>query len=292
MEMPSRALARSGARALSRGRIRVALLVLPLVLGGLVATTTPVEGQRFGGMPSRIRLGSGLPDIPGSFTFCRLAYTSVRRDGSGNGWTTDFPEADRNFLTRIGELTTTRISRWSHGEPGYAVVSATDPDLYRCPFVMATDVGELGFMQDDIEALRDYLAKGGFIWADDFWGSQGWSHFSEQIRRLLPDRSLVELTPDHPLFSQLYIITEVPQIPSINSWRSSGGSTSEMGRDSARPSMWAVSDEDGRILVLVTHNTDISDGWEREAYSEEYFYRFSPSAYAVAVNVLLWVMSH
>jgi hypothetical protein len=56
--------------------------------------------------------------------------------------------------------------------------------------------------------------------------------------------------------------------------------------------MWAISEEDGRIAVLVTHNTDISDGWEREAYSSEYFYSFSPSAYAVAVNVLLWAMSH
>jgi hypothetical protein len=56
--------------------------------------------------------------------------------------------------------------------------------------------------------------------------------------------------------------------------------------------MWAVSDEDGRILVLITHNTDISDGWEREAYDDRYFYLFSPEAYAVAVNVLLWTMSH
>jgi hypothetical protein len=279
-------------RTLFGAGLRAAPLALPLALAGLLSTAGPVEAQRFGGMPSRVRLGNGLPDIPGGFTFCRLAYTSVRRDGSGNGWTTDFPEADRNLLTRIQELTTTRTSRWSHGEPGYAVVRATDPELYQCPFVMATDVGELGFMQDELEAFRDYLAKGGFFWADDFWGSQGWSHFAEQIRRLLPEHQLVELTPDHPLFSQLYIITKVPQIPSINSWRSSGGATSEMGRDSERPSMWAVSGEDGRILVLVTHNTDISDGWEREAYDDRFFYLFSPEAYAVAVNVLLWTMSH
>lgn len=272
------------------------LLTRALLLAavGLMIAAVPGEAQRrrFGGMPSRIRLGSGLPDIPGDFTFCRLAYMSVRRDGSGNGWTTDFPEAERNVLTRIGELTTTRISRWSHGEPGYAIVQATDPDLYECPFIMATDVGELGFQPDEIDALRDYLFKGGFLWADDFWGSAGWSHFSDQIRKLLPEFQLVELTPDHPLFTQLYIIPKVPQIPSINSWRSSGGSTSEMGSDSARPSMWAVSDKDDRILVLITHNTDISDGWEREAYDDRYFYLFSPEAYAVAVNVLLWAMSH
>ncbi len=267
-------------------------LILTLAAAGALAAPHAADAQRFGGMPSRVRLGSGLPDKPGSFTFCRLAYMSVRRDGSGNGWTTDFPEAERNVLTRIGELTTTRISRWSHGEPGYAIVSATDPDLYRCPFVMATDVGELGFTQEEVHGLRDYLDKGGFFWADDFWGSAAWSHFVGQIQKVFPDRPLVELPPEHPLFTQLYIITKVPQIPSINSWRSTGGSTSELGRDSARPSMWAISDEEGRILVLVTHNTDISDGWEREAYDDRYFYLFSPEAYAVAVNVLLWAMSH
>jgi hypothetical protein len=269
--------------------------ILILAAAGIVVHVGSVDAQRygrFGGMPSRVRLGSGLPDISGSFTFCRLAYNSVRRDGSGNGWTTDFPEAERNMLTRIEELTTTHASKWSHGEPGYAIVTATDADLYRCPFVMATDVGELGFEAQEIDALRDYLDKGGFFWADDFWGSQGWAHFSEQIRRLYPDRPLVELGPDHPLFTQLYILTSVPQIPSLNSWNSNGGSTSELGRDSEIPSMWAISEEDGRIAVLVTHNTDISDGWEREAYSSEYFYSFSPSAYAVAVNVLLWAMSH
>jgi hypothetical protein len=264
---------------------------LILAATAVVVHVTPAEAQRFGGMPSRVRVGGGLPDVLSGFTFCRLAYTSVRRDGSGNGWSTDFPEAERNVLTRLAELTTMHVSRWSHGEPGYAVVEATDPDIHKCPFIMATDVGELGFRLDEVDALRDYLAKGGFFWADDFWGSAGWAHFSDQIRRLFPDRPLVELTPDHPIFTQLYIIPKVPQIPSINSWRGSG-STSELGRDSERPSMWAISDEDGRILVLVTHNTDISDGWEREAYDDRYFYLFSPEAYAVAVNVLLWAMSH
>ena len=267
------------------------LRVLTLAATCLAAFAVPGGAQRFGGMPSRVRLGSGLPDIPSGFTFCRLAYMSVRRDGSGNGWTTDFPEAERNLLTRLAELTTLRTSRWSHGEPGYAIVEPTDPDLYKCPFIMATDVGELGFRQQDLVALRDYLDKCGFFWADDFWGSAGWAHFTDQLVRLYPDRPLVELTPDHRLFTQLYIIEELPQIPSWNSWRGSR-STSEMGRDSAIPSMWAISDETGRILVLVTHNTDISDGWERERYDDNYFLEFSPPAYAVAVNVLLWAMSH
>lgn len=265
-----------------------ALLVSAAVM--ILASPDPGEAQRF--RRTRIQLyGSGLPDVPGEFTFCRLAYTSVRRDSSGSGWDTDFPEAERNFLTRLPELTRTRPSRWSTGEPGYAIVRATDPEIFRCPFIMATDVGELGFQPEEIGPLRDYLAKGGFFWADDFWGSAAWRHFSQEIQRLLPEHRLVELTPEHPLFQTLYVIPEVPQIPSIQSWRRSGGATSELGRDSAIPSMWAMIDEHERILVLITHNTDISDGWEREAYDDRYFVDFSPDAYAIGMNVVLWAMS-
>jgi len=279
---------------------RLALLLVA-VATVLSAAAEPVAAQRFrgggrfgGGRTStRVQPGDGLPDVmSGAFTYCRLAYYSVRRDGSGNGWTTDFPDADRNLMIRLQQLTTLRGSRWSHGEEGFAVLQMGEPELYKCPMIMATDVGELGFNNEDAAILRDYLLKGGFFWADDFWGSAGWSHFSAEIQRVLPEYPLVELDPEHPLFNQLYVIPEVPQIPSANSWRDGSGGTSELGRDSEHPSMWAMQDETGRILVLVTHNTDISDGWERENYSSNYFYTFSPSAYAVVINVLLWTMSH
>lgn len=265
-------------------------VVLALVAASLLATAAPAEAQRY--RRSRmITLGSGMPDVPGEFTFCRLAYTSVRRDRSGSGWDTDHPEGERNFLFRIQELTLVRASKWSHGENGYTVVRPTDPELFSCPFIMATDVGELGFLPDEIDVLREYFARGGFFWADDFWGSAAWRQFSGEIQRLLPDARLVQLTPEHPLFTAFYVIPEMPQIPSINSWRSSGGATSELGRDSEVPAAWGVFDEDGRMLVLVTHNTDISDGWEREAYDDRYFIDFSPKAYAFAANVVVWAMS-
>jgi hypothetical protein len=267
--------------------------LLALAVALLASVTTPAEAQRFGfgRTNTRVRPGDGLPDIPGPFTYCRLAYNSVARDGSGNGWTTDFPDADRNLMIRLPQLTKMRVSRWSHGEEGFAVLQLGEPEIYECPMLMATDVGELGFREEDAEILRDYLLKGGFFWADDFWGSRAWSLFSAEIQNVLPEFPLVELDPEHPLFTQLYIIPEVPQIPSANSWNGSR-STSEMGRDSEHASMWAMTDETGRILVLITHNTDISDGWERENYSSDYFYTFSPSAYAVVVNVLLWTMTH
>lgn len=271
------------------GRARLVTLVCGCAVA-LLALPGHAEAQRYRRYRS-VMIGQGLPDVPGEFTFCRLQYTSVRRDGSGNGWDTDFPEGERNFLIRMVELTRTRTSSWKNGEPGYAVVRATDPELFRCPFIMATDVGELGFMPDELQPLREYFARGGFFWADDFWGSAAWRQFSTEIQRLLPDYRLVRLTEKDALFQTLYVIPNIPQIPSINSWRSSGGQTSELGSDSATPEAWAMVDEDGQMAVLITHNTDISDGWEREAYDDRYFVDFSPRAYAMAVNVLVWAMS-
>ena len=68
-------------------------------------------------------------------------------------------------------------------------------------------------------------------------------------------------------------------------------STSELGAESVTPSMHAIFDNDGRPLVLMTHNTDIAEGWEREADLEVFFQRFAWQAYAVGVNVMMWIMT-
>ncbi len=272
--------------------MRTILLLLVLAVTWTLVDASPVEGQRWRRGYAAVRLGQGLPDRPGGFTFCRLAYASVRRDSSGSGWNTDFPQADRNLPTRLSQLTPTPVTSWSHGEPGYAIVRITDPEAYQCPFLMATDVGEIGFDEVEIETLRDFLFKGGFLWADDFWGSRGWAHFAREIAKVLPEFEIVDLPLDHALFNIVYDVPRVPQIPSINSWRRLRGGTSELGADSATPHMRAIFDDAGRILVLITHNTDISDGWEREGEDAEFFYRFSPDAYAIGINVVLWMMTH
>jgi len=262
-----------------------------LLAMGFVMGAEEAAARQYWGNYTPVHESAGLPDRPGGFTYCRLQYTSVRNTPSGNGWRTDFPQADRNLPTRLSELTPTSISRWSHGEPGFAIVRATDPDLYRCPFLMATDVGQLGFSEVEVDAMRQFLLKGGFFWADDFWGSDEWYYFSNEVARILPEYPIVEVPMDHPLFSIVYQVPRVPQIPAISFWRRNGGATSEKGADSAVPTMQAVFDETGRILVLVTHNTDISDGWEREAEDTEFFLRFSPDAYAIGVNVVVWSLT-
>ncbi len=233
-----------------------------------------------------------LPEVPGGFTFCRLMYARVRTEQRGQGWRTDYPDGDYNLTTRLSQLTPTSVSGWLDGRPGFTVLRATDPELFRCPFLFSSDVGTVGLSDPEVEELREYLLKGGFLWADDFWGGPAWTHWSGQLRRILPDFEVEELPMDHPLFSIVYQVEKIPQIPSIQYWRQSGGGTSELGAMSATPRLRVVRDGTGRILVLMSHNTDIADGWEREGEDYGFFARFSPDAYALGINILVWMMTH
>jgi hypothetical protein len=255
---------------------------------GYAGNTFNSMGRREGRLAAPLR--DGLPDVRG-FTFCRLQYQEVRRETSGLGWSTDYPTGDENFLIRLSQLTTTWVSVWHDGLPGHAVVRATDPDLFQCPFLFASDVGTVGLEGEEAERLREYLSKGGFLWVDDFWGVEAWEHWADQIRQVLPGHAIVELTPDHPLYAVSYRLDELPQIANIAFWERTGGETSERGEETEKASLRGIFDSDGRLLVLMTHNTDIADGWEREWQSNEFFRRFSPGAYGLAVNIAVWIMT-
>jgi hypothetical protein len=205
----------------------------------------------------------------------------------------DYPQADINFSTRLSELTLTRISRTGDGAPNHVVLQLTDPLLFQCPFIMMTEVGSATLSEPEVVALRAYLQKGGFLWADDFWGSYAWDFWSGQIKRVLPpaEYPIVDLTPDHPLFRTQFEIRQMPQISSINFWRGSGH-TSERGSDSAVPHARAILDARGNVMVLMTHNTDIGDSWEREAEDPEYFYNYSVPGYSLGINALLYAITH
>lgn len=273
-----------------RARITRVVVGLLLASGVMTAVAQRPPWGRGGWQPAALH--EGLPPDYGGFLFCRLIYTQVRREPGGQGWSTDYPGSDRNFMIRLSQFTNTRIGRWSEEEPGFVVVRATDPNLFRCPFLFASDVGTMALDAQEVQQLRQYLLKGGFLWVDDFWGDRAWEQWQATIRAVLPDYPIAEIAPDHPMLSIFYQIDEVPQIPSIQFWRGSGGLTSERGAESAVPRLRAITDETGRILVLMSHNTDIADGWEREGEDFRFLDAFSPNAYAVGVNVALWAMTH
>jgi hypothetical protein len=155
-------------------------------------------------------------------------------------------------------------------------------------------VGTAQFTDAEVAQLRLYLRKGGFIWADDSWGNFALSNWEEQIGRVLPpaEYPIRDITPEHPVFTTMFQIPRMPQIPSISHWRRSGGGTSERPGESDTVVVRGISNREGQLMVLMTHNTDISDAWEREGEDPQYFYSFSPNGYAVGINIVMYAMTH
>jgi len=271
----------------ARARRAVAVTTL-LLLCAIAVAAQFRRGNRF----RTIRTPT-VDTFRGAFNFCRVRFQGTRR-GDGGGWSVDYPRADVNLSIRAAELTMLRVSTLPSGEPDHVVLSLTDDELFQCPFIMMTEVGSAWLGPDEAERLREYLLKGGFLWADDFWGSYAWEHWAHELGKVLPPHEypIRELPPDHPLFRAQFEIQQVPQIPSINFWMGSGGGTSERYSDSAVPTARGIADQHGRLLVLMTHNTDLGDSWEREADDPAYFYRFSVDGYALGINVLLYAMTH
>lgn len=274
-----------------RQHLNPVLIALGLA-AGLAAAPAPAGAQvqimRYARQMSA-PVNVGLPDGQAGFVFCRLRYDRTRRQRK-SGWWDDYPASDFNFLDRFEELTTVTISRWANGDPGFAQVTAEDPDLYRCPFLKMQNAADHDFTDGEAARLRDYFLKGGFLWMDDNWTDDDWAIIKRNLTHILPDYPIVELGPDHPLFSVLYHLKEVPQIPSIESWRRNGGEADEFG--SGPPHLYAIFAPNGKMLVAATINSDTSDSWEREGDNPEYFFRFSPAGYGIAVNIAIWVMSH
>jgi hypothetical protein len=231
-----------------------------------------------------------LPD--GDFAICRLMYREVHR--FEGGWQTDHPLGERNLSVRLAELTRTRVSKRRDGAPNHYVVRPSDDQLFACPFIMVGDAGSAGF--DEIEAtrMREYLLKGGFLWTDDMWGEAEWESWKEELAKVFPPDKypIEEISPADPLFRGQYIVKDMPQIPNLPYWRRSDGDTSEMGAESAVPHFHVVRDQQGRIMVAMTRNTDIADSFEREAEDPAYFSQFSPNGYALGINILLYAMTH
>lgn len=215
-----------------------------------------------------------------AFYFTRAMYTSYGRWGRGS-WAVDFPKADRQFLYGLRRLT--GIDAYELENP----VALDDPALRRYPFLYAVEVGRMALTEPEVAGLRGYLLAGGFLVVDDFWGTWEWENFAGEIRRVLPEFPIVELPPDHPLLTTFYGIDSIVQVPNHrNGIR--GGPTWE--NDGFVPHLRAIFDQAGRLMVLISWNSDLGDAWE---WAEDPYYPLPFSNYAISlgVNLVLYGMS-
>lgn len=269
--------------------MRKRLLAGVVLVASLLAVAVTVEAQFRRGPQLRYAIPE---DYEPNFMFCRIVFRNAPT-GDGGGWGVDFPRADENLSTRLSELTKTPIAKELDGTPRHLLVRLSGTEINMCPFVMMTEPGGLGMDSSEAFGLRKYLEKGGFMWADDFWGTYAYDHFVRELRKALPaeEYPIFELPPDHPLYQAQFEVKKVPQIPSIGFW-DGGSRTSERDADSAITHGRGIADKHGRLMVFMTHNTDLGDSFEREGDDPRYFYAFGPNGYALGINILLYAMTH
>ncbi len=197
-------------------------------------------------------------------------------------WSVDFPKADRQFLIGLDKLTNIDASGDEHP------VRLDDPELRRYPILYAVEVGHMALTESERQGLREYLLAGGFLIADDFWGSWEWANFEQEISSVLPEYQITDLPLDHPVLHVFYSIDEILQVPNVHQGRA-GGATWEKG--GYYPALRGIVDDNGRLLVAIIWNSDLGDAWE---WAEDPFYplEFSNFAYQLGVNLIVYGMSH
>ncbi len=231
------------------------------------------------------------------FTFARIKYqgTYSSRFGTGPGmWFIDAPDSDLNFSYRLQQLTSIRC------DPDGRVVEITDPELFSFPWIYIVEPGALEFTEQEVPILRRYLLNGGFLMVDDFWGERQYENFHHEIKRVFPEYDPVELSMDHPIFHSVFPLNMEKQKLQVPKYRTGEmsqhtGVTWEYhdGEECREVHFKAIFDSKGRIMVMICHNTDLGDGWEREGEYKYYFREFSEKiAYPLGINIVFYAMTH
>lgn len=237
--------------------------------------------------------GSGRPPaggcVGGAIASGGIGHGGFGRGFGGGAWMTDTWNADCKYTWGIERMTRVRVSLDPHPLP------ISDPDLFKYPYIYAVETGRMELSLEEAARLREYLLRGGFWHCDDFWGLAQWNQFERQMRKVFPDREIEDLPMSHPIFHTVFDIDRVLQVPNVEfgeAYTRSGGRTRTWEQPSDRePHVRGISDDNGRLMVLITYNSDLGDAWE---WMDDPYYPqlFTGYAYRLGVNSIVYAMTH
>ncbi len=260
--------------------IRSITIAISCLIVALGVCASGLRGQQRDGdlpeeLPVPIRDPEAIQFKTSDFTFVRISYSEP--PGS---WDTDWPAADRRFSAHVGNLT--GLSTNGDG----LVWELTDPNLSQYPFIYIVEGGRMRLSDAEVAGLRDYLLGGGFLMVDDFWGEQEWESLAGELRRVFPDREPIELQIDHEIFRNPYEFSEIPQVPDFP--------TVLRGNIPPAPdaSYRGLVDDRGRLMAILSHNSDFGDAWEHEE-STVYPREISLGrAVPMGINIVAYALTH
>ena len=219
-----------------------------------------------------------LPEEPEGteFIFARIWFSSgrgFRNFGFRAGWAHDYPDAEEHILQVANEATGINLHKMS-----YVIIRLDDEELFRYPFSYMSEVGEMSMSEREVEVLREYLNRGGFVMVDDFDSQYSLDWFASQMKMVFPGRDFVELTVEHPIFHTFY---KIPTLDVESPFQYRGG----------RPKFYGYFDDNGRLCMIINHNNDIGDFWE---WIDQPRYPLEPSTEALrfGINYFIYSLTH
>lgn len=226
---------------------------------------------------------------PGELVIGRLMYPDSRfgfrgewRRG-GTGWTDDYPRGDRTLVQMLRRFTRTHVRAVEQ-----PVNLEDGDDVFYWPFLVAGLAGSWQLTDEQAASLREHLLRGGFLFCDSFFGERNYVVFEESLKRVFPDRPIIDLTDDHPIF---HIVFDLPQMTRVVI--PNAGQVFRGGRFMSRgePLWRGVEDEDGRLMVLIAYNNDVADAWQW-ADDPRYPGDLVNIALRLGVNLAMYAMTH
>ena len=251
-------------------------LALALVGVLLVAAPLAVAAQRGGGGLGRWLGGLnsyGNVRYDGKFTFVRIRYQAYR------SWSADYPAMEQNLTSMLKELTAIPARN-----PETNVMTLDDPELMKFPVAYLTEPGYWYPTQSEVQGLRDYLNKGGFLIVDDFHFANEWRVFEDAMLRVLPDARIDTLDVSHPIFNTFFSIRslEVPY----------PGRLGEQGLMGEFYGIHEGNDPANRLMVVINYNIDIGDYMEWSGQKGLYAQVPTNEAYKFGINYVMYGLTH
>jgi len=273
---------------------RFLLLVSACLL--LVSTATTAQVLQFGDNEAPEIYGNEITDfqwIRGMYTNHAGGRRGFGRRGGGGWWDTDYPDSDENFLRGVQRYTNIDTNPRNH-----EFIELTDPSLFENIFLymnwkrvpIGSSSSGPNFSPDEIEALREFMFRGGFVMVDDFWGQPHLDDMFVEMGKIFPEREIIKLNNTHEIFHVFFDIDEVAQVPGrMVTW--DFGGFMKLDDPSYPPEVYAILDDDGRVMMVANYNTDLGDGWEHTFY-KGYPTKATNDAYKIGINFLMYAFSH
>lgn len=259
------------------GLVAIVMLAAPRLVPAVLAQMPSLDGERFAGL---------------QWTFVRVKYNNSvngpnptmgrRRSYWDEPWAIDAPAAEQNLSRRVRSVTAIEVA-----DP--IVLTIDDEKLWQHPWLYIVEPSNLQLTDNEVTILREFLLRGGSLMMDDFHGPYEWDLTVEQLKKIFPDRDIVEIEPPHPIYSCFYKVEKYPQVPGLGSFMT--GRTWEKG--GFVPHLRGILDDAGRPMVLINWNTDMGDGVEW-SNAEDYpgYIKWTALAYQMMINEIVYTLTH